>query len=226
MRGAEGVARRSLQLGGLSGISSGLLIVIAFLLAVTLPQGGIFASVETTLANFPASRTTISTFVRLAYVASFLYVPFLVVLFASLGKVRPASAQLGTLLGTVAAGATFVFVLGFAYMYSPLADAYASATLQDRATIVLVAEATLGVLLALQQMAVFFFGFAFVSFGVAIIGYSSYHKGFGWASVVLGIVSVAVLYTPGVLNTVAFLLVAIFALLLGVKLLHLSRGSS
>ncbi len=225
MRGAEGAARRTLQLGGLSGIASGILIVIALFLVLTLPQGGIFADAGTFLANFPASRTTVVTIVRLSYVASFLYVPFLVALFASGGTGRSVTAQLGTLLGTVAAGALFVFAVGSGFTASSLSDAYASGSPQERTAIVFAAQAAFAVLSALQSLAIFFFGFAFISFGLAILGNSSYHKGFGWASVILGIVSVAVLYAPGVPNSVAFLFVAIFAFLLGAKLLNASQHS-
>ena len=226
MRGAEGVGKRTLQLGALGGISSGLLTIIAFLLILTLPQGILFADPATILANIEASRTTVVTIVRLAYVAAFLYVPFLVVLFESLGAPRPTAARLGTLLGTVAAGATFVFVYGFGSTSLSLAVTYAAASPQERTAIVFAAQAALGVLSALQVMAIFFFGFALVSFGLAFLSSSSYHKGFGWASVVLGIASVMVLYTPGVPDPVSFIFVAIFAILLGAKLLHLSRASS
>lgn len=223
--GELGPARSTLLLGGLSGIASGVLFIAALVLALTFAQGAIFADMERFLASVPASPTTIRTVVRLNYVAAFLYVPFLVSLWG-VATTRRTMMQLGVLLGTVAAGAAFAFAAGFGYVGLLLGDAYASASASERMTIVVAAQAALGVLLGLQQTTIFFFGFALMLIGMALLRGSGFHKAFGWLGVILGVVSVAILYTPGVPNLAAVVLVAIFGLMLGTKLLLLSRTSA
>ena len=220
----EGVDRRVLRLGGLSGLLAGAIILVGLALAFTLPAA-VLSGPEGFFQSSPEAKGTFLAIGRLGYVAPFLYLPFVLALYNSLGKSRPTLTLLGSILGITAAAAFEIFFLGVVSTSFSLADYYAAAAPGDRDTVVIAAVAAISVLNGVQNAGFFFLGVSFISLGVSALGNAAFHKGFGWLGVVLGILVIALPFVGGP-GLARFTLWAVFTLVLGGKLYSLSQSSA
>lgn len=181
------------------------------------------ASVEDYLTSSPETKTVYLTISRLGYVASLLFIPFLLSLHASLGKVRPSTTNLAAAIGLASAVVFVVYFLGLLNTAHALSERYGTATPEERIAVVIAGEAALGVLHGIQVAGFFFLGLSFIAFGVSMLASDAFHKGFGWTGVVFGAVVVGLPFTA-VSNFLAFPLWTIFSLLVGGKVYMLSRA--
>ncbi len=218
----EGGQKRALHLGGLSGLLAGLVMLVGLILAVAFPIAAI-ASVEDYLTTTPETKSVYLTIVRLGYLASLLFIPLLLALQASLGKMRPSSTNLATALGFTAAAVFVVYFLALGNTALALSERYGTVAPGERATVAVAGEAALGVLHGIQVAGFFFLGLSFIAFGVSMLANEASHKGFGWVGVVFGAVVIGLPFT-GVSNYLTFPLWTIFSLLIGGKVYSLSRA--
>lgn len=215
---------RLLQLGGLGGLLAGALFILALVLIILNPVGG----AEDHLMRF-AERQAAETVIRTSgLVATILAIPLLLALYGHLRGVRMASASLGSILGVLGL-ALFTVNFSFNLVALPtLASLYdAAGTAADRAMVVLMASAVVSVSNTTGFVGAFFLAAGLVSLGVALLGSPNFHPGFGWVTLVIGLVGVAGTYVSLFVGFpfvfAAFPVVIIFVLLLGWKVYSLSR---
>ena len=114
---------------------------------------------------------------------------------------------------------------------APISDLYHApgASTEEQATLALLWQANQGIFDALFGAGLVLVPIGFIALGVAMVGTSAFGKGFGWLSVVLGVVGVVagtvLLLDP--LSPSAFagvLALIVFHLVLGWKVYRLSRA--
>lgn len=211
---------RLLRLGGLSGLLSGAVLIAGFLVAVPLLS---ISSVADFLERFSEVGVAYLTAARAGYITSLLYMPFLLALYYTLRKTRPAMTLLGSLLGFAAAATFVIFFLGLANTTVAVSTRYASATLDERATLVLATEALLGVLHGIEEAGIFFLGLSFIAQGLSVLGSTAFPKAFAWMGVIFGIAVVTAPFT-GFEDLIVYPLWAIFSLSVGWKTVALPRA--
>ena len=219
----EGLDRRVLQLGGLSGLLAGALIVVGLILTLTVSVS-VLSSQESFFQSSPETKATILTIGRIGYIAPLLYIPFLVALYQSLKKTKSVSALLGIILGVAAAATFTIYFHGVLSTLFSLSDRYANATPAERTTVVIAGLAAGGVLNGLLVAGVYFLGLSFISLGISALGNVAFRKGFGWLGVILGVAAVAVAlpFVP-VSVLFSFPVWAAFSIVFGGKVYSLSR---
>jgi hypothetical protein len=115
----------------------------------------------------------------------------------------------------------------------PISDLYHApgATAGDQATLVLLWQATQGIFDALLVTGLLLLPIGVIALGVAMLGTPAFGKGFGWMSVVIGVLGVAagvvLLMDPGSpIAIVSVLSLIVFHIALGWKVYSLSRAPS
>ncbi|HSL01904.1 MAG TPA: hypothetical protein VK869_16320, partial [Rubrobacteraceae bacterium] len=102
------------------------------------------------------------------------------------------------------------------------------ATPEDQATLVLLWQATMGIIEMLLVTGLVILPTGLIALGVAMFGAPDFGKGFGGVSVVLGVLGVAagvvVLIDPGLFAGVGMLAFIVFHIALGWKVYSLSRN--
>jgi hypothetical protein len=227
MTDARTMERSVLQWGGLAGIAGAALFILTFAVVIGfgLPDPGD----PQALAKFPdigAARTLENS---LYLAAIILWLPLFLALNRALRPTSPASALFGSVLGVV--GLTVLAAGALPHVASArISDLYhaAGATPADKATLVLVWQATAGVLEALLAAGIVLVTAGLLVIGVAMLDAPAFGKGLAWATVVLGAAGLAAasfqLVDPGsAIGAVGFLAVMVFQAVVGWKAYRLSR---
>lgn len=221
--------RTVLRWGGLAGILGGLIMILVFVIVAVL-VGPDPEELEGFLTRFPGIRAVRTVENSLWLVVLILWMIHFAALYRALRGARLAPALFGSLLGilglTVLAAGALVHVAT-----APIADLYHApgATLEDRAALVLIWQATNGIFEALLLV-----GGAMAPIGLALLGLAmgqepAFGRGPGRLSVVLGVVGlVAAAWAIVSLQTAALVFtvlgLVIFHLVLGWKVFGLSRA--
>jgi len=159
-----------------------------------------------------------------------LWVTHFLALYRALRETRLAPALFGSVLGILGLGVLMAGALPHVATL-PISDRFhdAGASPEDRATLVLVWEATEGIFDALFVVGLLVLPMGLIALGVAMLGTPTFGRRFGGVSVVLGVVGVgaasALLVDPDSPIAVAgvFALI-VFHLVLGWKVHSLSRA--
>jgi magnesium-transporting ATPase (P-type) len=221
-----------LRWGGLAGMLGFILFILVWVIVAVGPVGMEEpADLAKWVTRFPDIKTARVVENVVYLVALLLEVPLLLALYRALRKTSLAPALFGSVLGIL--GLT-VMVVGTTphVAHSPLADLYHApgATAADQAALTLMWQATWGIFDAMLYVGFFVVPVGIFLLGVAMVGTPAFGKGFGWLSVVLGLVglvaAVLQLVDPAsMIGSGSYFAGLIFYLVLGWKLFSLSRAS-
>ena len=221
--------RALMRWGGLAGIIGGVLFLFVFVFvgAIVGPDP---AGPEGPVSRFPeikAARTLENT-LYLAVLALWV-IPFLA-LYRALRGISLAPALFGSVLGILGLAVLAAGALPHVAT-TRLADLYHApgAAPEDQATIALLWQANQGIFDALLVAGLVLLPIGLVSLGVAMLKAPSFGSRFGGATVALGLAGIgsaaAVLIDPlSPLAVVGFLALILFHLVIGWKVLGLSRA--
>jgi len=213
--------------GGLAGILGSILMIAAFL-PVGLFAGGFATTPAEAIMRFPDvwAAQAVEEVLYLAAIA-LMAVHFLA-LYRALRATSLAPALFGSGLGIMglillAAGAlpTVATV--------PIADLYHApgATPDDQATLILLWQASWGMLEALLVVGLLLLPVALLTLGVAMLRTPAFGKGYGWVSVALGIAGTAaalsLMVDVSTIAAVVILALLGFHVVVGWKVLRLSN---
>lgn len=216
-----------LRWGGLAGILGGIIFVLVFVVVIVF-VGADPAEPEGELRRFPDIRAARTVEDSLYLVVLILWVAHFLALYRAL---REASLALfGSVVGIVGLGVLAAGALPHVAQ-APISDLYHApgASTEEQATLALLWQANQGIFDALFGAGLVLVPIGLIALGVAMVGTSAFGKGFGWLSVVLGVVGVVagtvLLLDP--LSPSAFagvLALIVFHLVLGWKVYRLSRA--
>jgi len=219
-----------LRWGGLAGILGGIFFVLTFAVVIgfALPD----PADPKALARFPDIRAARTLENSLYLVAVILWVALFLALYRALRQTSLAPALFGSFLGI--AGLVVLAAGALPHVASAtISDLYHApgATAEDKATLVLIWQATQGIFEALLTAGIVLVTTAVIALGVAMLSAPAFGKGLGWASVVLGVVGVVagsfdLVDPPSPIAAGAFLALMVFQLALGWKAYRLSRVPS
>jgi hypothetical protein len=217
-----------LRWGGLAGILGSIAFIFVFVVVIAF-VGPDPANPEGAIMRFPGIRAARTIEDGLYLVVLILWVAHFLALYRALRGTTLAPALFGSVLGIVGLGVLAVGALPHVAQ-APISDLYHApgASPEDRATLVLLWQATQGILDASFGAGLLLVPVGLVALGVAMLGVPAFGKVFGWVSVGLGVVGVVaasvLLVDP--LSPSAFigvLSLIVFHLVLGWKLYRLSR---
>src|SRR5262249_28720799 len=222
--------RTILRWGGLAGILGGIFFLLTFVVVIgfALPD----PADPTALARFPDIRAARTLENSLYLVALILWVNLFLALYRALRWTSLAPALVGSVLGIL--GLVVLAAGALPHVASAsISDLYHApgATVEDKANLVLIWQATQGIFEALLTVGILLVTTGVIALGVAMLGAPSFGKGLGWASVVLGVVGVVaasfdLVDPPSPIAAAGFLALMAFQLVLGWKAYKLSRVSS
>ena len=219
-----------LRWGGLAGILGGVLFLLVFVIV------GVFAGVdpaepEGQVMRFPDIRAARTVENGLYLVVLILWTIHLLALDRALRRTSLAPALFGSVIGIV--GLVILAAGALPHVATArISDLYhaAGATPEEKATLVLLWQATEGIFDALLITGLFVLPIGLTALGVAMLGTPALGKGFGWVSVVLGVVGVvsasALLVDPLAVipALLSILTLIVFNLVLGWKVYNLSEA--
>jgi hypothetical protein len=221
-----------LRWGGLAGMLGGIIFILSWVVVLAGPVGMEDpADLAGWVTRFPDIRAARIVENCVYLVALILEVTLFLALYRALRRTSLAPALFGSVLGilglvVLAAGALPHVAT------APISDLYHApgATLVDQATLVLIWQAIQGIFDALLITGLVIVPIGIVALGVAMLGSPAFGKGFGWVSVVLGvlgIVAAAVLLVDPLspIAAVGIFALIIFYLVLGWKVYSLSRAA-
>jgi hypothetical protein len=217
-----------LRWGGLAGIVGGILLVAVFVI-VGVFVGPDPAEPEGEVRRFPDVRAahTVEEVLYLGVLA--LWAIHFLALYRALRGTSLASALFGSALGIMGLGVLAAGALP-QVARTPISDLYHApgATPEDQATLVLLWQATQGMLDALLVVGLLLLPIGVIALGVAMFGAPAFGKGVGGVSVIIGVLGVAagvvLLIDPGSpIAIVSVLSLIVFHLVLGWKVYSLSR---
>jgi hypothetical protein len=219
-----------LRWGGLAGIVGGILLVAVFVIVGVFVGLDDPAEPEALVERFPDVRAAMFV-VEVLYLGGLaLWAIHFLALYRALRATSLAPALFGSALGimglvVLAAGALPQVAR------TPISDLYHApgATPEDQATLVLLWQATQGMLDALLLTGLLLLPIGLLMLGVAMLGAPAFGRGYGWVSVSLGVAgvaaAVAVVIDPGsIIAVVGILALIVFHIALGWKVYSLSKG--
>jgi hypothetical protein len=218
-----------LRWGGLAGILGGITFILVFVVVIAF-VGADPAQPEREVMRFPDIRAVRTVEDSLYLVVLILWVAHFLALYRALRETSLAPSLFGSVIGIVGLGVLAAGALPHVASV-PISELYHApgATPEDRATLVLLWQATEGIFDALFGVGLLLVPMGFAALGVAMLGSPAFGKGFGRLSVALGVAGVVaasvLLVDP--LSPSAFvgvLSLIIFHLVLGWKLYSLSRA--
>jgi Domain of unknown function (DUF4386) len=218
-----------LRWGGLAGILGGIVFVLVFVVVIVF-VGPEPVEPEGEVIRFPDIRAARTVEDSLYLVVLILWVAHSLALYRALRGTSLAPALFGSVLGIVGLGVLAAGALPHVAT-APISDLYHApgTTPEDRAALVLMWQATEGIFDALFGVGLLLVPIGFVALGVAMLRVPAFGKGFGGASVVIGVIGVVaasvLLVDP--LSPSAFvgvLALIVFHLVLGWRLYSLSRA--
>jgi hypothetical protein len=218
-----------LRWGGLAGILGGITFILVFIIVIVF-VGPEPAEPEGEVMRFPDIRAARTLENSLYLLVLILWVAHFLALYRALRETSLAPALFGSVVGIVGLGMLAAGALPHVAT-APISDLYHAprATPQEQATLVLLWQATQGIFDALFIAGLAILPIGLIVLGVAMLGAPAFGKGFGWVSVVVGVVGVVaasvLLVDP--LSPSAFvgvLALIVFHLVVGWKLYNLSRA--
>lgn len=221
--------RSVLRWGGLAGIVGGILLVAVFVI-VGVFVGPAPSEAEGLVMRFPDVRAAHIVEEALYLGVLALWAVHFLALYRALRGSSLAPALFGSVLGimglVVLAAAALPQVVR-----TPISDLYHApgATPEDQATLVLLWQATQGMLDALLVTGLLLVPTGVIALGVSMLGSATFGKGVGGVSVAIGVSGLAagivLLIDPGSpIAAVGILSLIVFHLVLGWKVYKLSRG--
>jgi hypothetical protein len=221
--------KKVLRWGGLAGVLGGILFILVFAIVIVFVGEGP-AEPEGLVVRFPEIRGVRTVENGLYLVVLILWVNFFLALYRALRRTNLAPALFGSVLGIV--GLVVLAAGALPHVATaPISDLYHApgATPVDRATLVLLWQATQGIFDALLIVGLFILPMGLIALGVAMLGTPAFGKGFGRLSVVLGVAGLAaacvLLVDPlSPIAVAGFLALIVFHLVLGWKVHSLSRA--
>ena len=218
-----------LRWGGLAGILGGIIFILVFVIVIAF-VGLEPADPEGAVMRFPDIRAARTVENSLYLVVLILWVGHFLALYRALRGTSLAPALFGSVLGILGLGVLAAGALPHVAT-APLSDLYQApgATPADRATLVLVWQATEGIFDALFVAGLLLVPIGLIALGVAMLGAAAFGKGLGGVSVALGVVGLVaasvLLVDPGSPIAIAgvFALI-VFHLVLGWTVYRLSRA--
>src|SRR5215216_6932655 len=218
-----------LRWGGLAGILGGVLLVAVFVI-VGVFVGPDPAEPEGLVMRFPDVRAAhvVEEVLYLGVLA--LWVIHFLALYRALRGTSLAPALFGSALGIMGLGIIAAGAL-LQVARTPISDLYHApgASPEDQATLVLLWQATQGILDQLLVTGLLLVPIGVIALGVAMLRTPAFGKAFGGVSVVLGVLGVAagvvLLIDPGSpIAVVGILALIVFHIALGWKVYSLSKG--
>jgi hypothetical protein len=220
-----------LRWGGLAGILGGIIFIAVFVVVMAF-VGADPAETEGEVMRFPDIRAARTLEDSLYLVVIILWIAHFLALYRALRGTSLAPALFGSVIGIVGLGVLAAGALPHVASI-PISDLYHApgATPEEQSTLVLMWQATEGIFDALFGAGLLLVPIGFIALGVAMLGATAFGKGFGWVSMVVGVVGVAgasvLLVDPSSPSAfVGVLSLIVFHLVLGWKLYSLSRARS
>jgi len=217
-----------LRWGGLAGMLGSVIFVVTFVFV------GVFVGDESAAVDwverFPEIRWARTVENSLFLVVLILWVPHFLALYRALRRESLAPALFGSVLGIMGL-AVWAAESAVHFATLPLSKLYHApgTTPEEQATLVFLWQATMGILEAMLAAGLVLLPIGLICLGVAMLRAPAFGKGFGAASVVLGVLgfggaSLMWIEPASVLGPVAgvFTLI-IFHFVLGRKVYRLSR---
>src|SRR3712207_3516440 len=218
-----------LRWGGLAGILGGIVFVLVFVVVIVF-VGPEPVEPEGEVMRFPDIRAARTVEDSLYLVVLILWVAHFLALYRALKGTSLAPALFGSVLGIVGLGVLAAGALPHVAQ-APISELYHApgATPEDRATLVLLWQATEGIFDAFFGVGLLLMPIGLIALGVAMLGAPAFSKGSGRVSVVLGAVGVvaATVLLVDPLSPSAFvgiLALIVFHLVVGWKAYSLSRA--
>jgi hypothetical protein len=183
--------KRVLRWGGLSGILGGFLFILALVFVeMFIPSDP--SNLTQWVARFPDIHTNRVIENCLYLVALIFEAPLFLALVWALRKTSLGPALFGSVLGIVGLVAMVVSATPHV-AHAPLSELYhaTGTTPEAQATLALVWQATWGVFNAPLYVGFFVVMIGLILLGAAMFGAPDFGKGFGWMSMLLGVVGLA-----------------------------------
>jgi hypothetical protein len=221
-----------LRWGGLAGIVGGILFVGDFVLVGVFEglEGYLITEPEALVERFPDIRAAhiVEEVLYLGVLA--LWVIHFLALYRALRGTSLAPALFGSALGIMGLGIIAAGAL-LQVARTPISDLYHApgASPEDQATLVLLWQATQGILDALLVTGLLLVPIGVIALGVAMLRTPAFGKAFGGVSVVLGVLGVAagvvvVIDPSSAIAIVGILSLIVFHIALGWKVYSLSKS--
>ena len=220
-----------LRWGGLAGILGSIIFILVFVIVIVF-VGEDPAEPAGWVERFPdirAARTAENGGYLLVLI---LWVPHFLALYVALRRTSLAPALFGSVLGILGLAVLAAGALPHVAT-TPLSDIYhgPGVTPTNQASLALMGQATWGIFDALLFAGLAIVAVGLTSLGVAMLGTPAFGKGFGWLSVVIGVLGVAsgvvLLIDPGsLIAVVSVVSLIVFHLVLGWKVYSMSRAPS
>lgn len=222
-----------LRWGGLAGMLGGILFILTWVVVIVGPVGMddpvYLAGWVTRFPDIKAARFLENVIYLTALI---LEVPLFLALYRALRRTSLAPALFGSVLGIL--GLTVYMVGTLPHVaHTPLSDLYHApgATPADQATLALMWQATWGIFDAILYVGFFVVPVGLTLLGIAMLGTPAFGKGFGWMSVVLGVVGLAaavlqMVDPASMIGAGSYFACIIFYLALGWKVYRLSLTSN
>ena len=221
-----------LRWGGLAGMLGCILFILVWVVVIAGPVGMEDpADLAGWVTRFPDIRGARILENGIYLVALILEVTLFLALYRALRRTSLTPALFGSVLGIL--GLTVMMVSTTPHVaHAPLSDLYHApgATPVDQATLALLWQAIKGIFDAMLYVGFFIVPIGLITLGVAMLGSPTFGKGFGWMSVVLGVVGLvaAILQlvdTSSMSGAGSYFASLIFYFVLGWKVYSLSRAS-
>ena len=220
-----------LQMGGLAGLLAVVLYIVGVGLVISF--GGP-ATAEETLVRIQELRAVFVLLTVVAIIGSLLMVALFLALHGFLRNAGPARALLGGAFGISGA---LVLAANYAIgltAFPVLSDLHAAAPAAEQTIIVIAAEVVEQITHAFQFLGILLIGLAFASFGWGLLAHQEVSKGYGWASVVFGVIAavsalMAFVFAGADVSTISssigFLAIIALFLFLGWKIYRMARAA-
>lgn len=220
--------RRVQRWGGLAGLTGGVLFLFVFFFvgAIVGPDPAGPGGAVTRFPEIRAARTLENT---MYLVVLILWATHFLALYRAL-RAKLAPALFGTVLGMV--GLVVLAAGALPHVATaPISDLYHApgASPEDQTTLVLLWQATQGILNELLVVGLVVLPISLIPLGGAMLGIPAFGRGFGGLTMALGLIGVGaaavLLVDPrSFIAVIGFFALIVFHLVLGLKVHSLSRG--
>jgi hypothetical protein len=219
--------RRVLRWGGLAGILGSIVMIVVFAIVAVFVGPDVLG--EGLIDRFPDIRAARTVENGLWLAVLVLWMVHFLALYHALRATHLAAALFGSVLGVV--GLTILAANALPHVWQlPISDLYHApgATPEDQAMLVAIWSATEGIGQSLLGAGLLILPAALIALGAAMLDAPAFGKGYGWLTLGLGaivLVSAVVflILPPSPVATVGVLALFVFHLVVGWKVVILSR---
>ena len=222
-----GKEKSFLRFGGLAGILAGVFFICTIVTLINFGNSTT-SNIADLITRFPSHRTGLAVGNAFYFLVSVSLVGLVLGLYQALRRSNPVPALFGTVLYALGLGVTFVEDTT-QVAFDPISKLYnaAGATSVDKATLIIVWQATQGMFNQFDVGATLLLSTGLIVLGAAMIRVPAFGKAFAAVSVVIGvaqIVGISFLSTNSAAYApFALLAFLIFPVVFGWKLYSLSR---